>query len=241
MDDAGAWLADGGLYYVFKWLFCVSGVVAVAWLQHEEDFRLRALSRVAPDGRLPPYMALAAGRAAQVLGLLIALVVLIVLRDIQIIREAAAPPPEPAAAPAVYAPAPAAAVQPAPQVQAPAQPARPANPMPFQNITVFSEKNAATQAYLDLIKQRYEELMVTYYYLLRCQAADVNDSVILRSAMNEDLRKAGASAQTGNNIIQAAQGTYAELYARSACRDSDISNIKQSFEKSMAQLKQQHP
>ena len=83
-----------------------------------------------------------------------------------------------------------------------------ANPLPFSDITEFNEKDSKQQAYLDWLKQRYENWLVTYYYLHKCGMAGKDDFEFIRESLHKEL--AGLNTETGSvedNILLAANGS----------------------------------
>lgn len=54
----------------------------------------------------------------------------------------------------------------------------------FSDITEFNEQNGKQQAYLDLLKQRYETWFITFFYLQKCSKVSNQDySVIMTSLL----------------------------------------------------------
>jgi hypothetical protein len=115
-----------------------------------------------------------------------------------------------------------------------------ANSLPFSDITEFNEKDSKQQAYLDWLKQRYENWLITYYYLQKCGMADKADFDLIRSSLHKEL--ANLHTETGtieDNILLAANGSYSELYAAASCTDERIKITKSSYDVYMQQMRQQ--
>ncbi len=230
MEFLGTQLSQIDAAYWFKWLLLCLLIVLVAWFHHLEHDELRTSFQREPVRGSQQLLFLFITRSMHMLLLLMLCTLAIILYDIHTIqvKSAAHIVPMAVVAPAVLPPE-AAKVAPPPVQDF---------GLPFGKISVFSEKDADAQAYLDLIKQRYEKLFVTYYYLLQCRAVDGSGFALLESALRSDLLSAGAPLDTGDNILQAAQGTYNEIYAHSACHKDDITLIKEAFNESLAQLRQ---
>lgn len=134
-----------------------------------------------------------------------------------------------------------------PAVEATAAATKPADPstgtsiphnptVPFGNITEFNEKNAKQQAYIDFLKERYETWLITYYYLQKCEQVSIGDlDLILGSLKKElDANKADLTVQT--NIVQAATGSYQEMYSNIPCDAEHETKTKASYDTSMKRL-----
>ncbi|MDE3017263.1 MAG: hypothetical protein KGI29_10175 [Pseudomonadota bacterium] len=76
------------------------------------------------------------------------------------------------------------------------------------------------QAILDNLKERYENILVTYFFLRRCKQADFGDYHIIISALAQDMASVNAPGRLQYDILTAAQGSYKEVYARSSCKDA---------------------
>lgn len=158
----------------------------------------------------------------------------------------AAAPAEPAAvltpepAPSAIAPTPveapqaAAAEPPAKATPALAMPATTA--LPYSDITEFSEKDSKQQAYLDYLKQRYENWLITHYYLSNCGKAQKDDlDIILKSLRKELVTLNTEIGSFEENILLAANGSYNELYRSISCDDERVSATKAMYDVYMQQ------
>jgi len=117
-------------------------------------------------------------------------------------------------------------------------PALPAyNGVPFSNVTEFNEQNGKEQAYIDMLKQRYETWIITYYYLQKCGKTEKNDYEFIMASLKKELETAKAENGVLNNILVAANGSYKELYSEIACDDQHITTSKTSYDTYMQQAK----
>lgn len=109
--------------------------------------------------------------------------------------------------------------------------------MPFSDIIEFNEENSKQQAYIDLLKQRYETWLVTYYYLQKCGKVPLSDLDIINNAMKHDLESAKADDKVAGNITVAANGSYKEMYSDIPCDEASIKSTKASYDTTMGQIK----
>lgn len=138
-------------------------------------------------------------------------------------QEAAAPPPS--------------AASPAAQQAAVPSSALPNNPnMPFGNVTEFNEKNSKQQANIDFLKERYETWLITFYYLQKCSQVASGDLDLITGALKKDLDADQADASVQTNIIQAATGSYQEMYSNIPCDAEHEARSKASYDNSMKRL-----
>ncbi len=118
------------------------------------------------------------------------------------------------------------------------QPPLPQNPSnPFSGITEFNEKNGKQQAYIDLLKERYEMWLITYYYLQKCNAVDPKDLDTIAASMEKELAAYNADGNVENNIKIAANGSYKELYSTIPCDKDHIAKTKASYDGAMQRIK----
>ncbi|MEI7669775.1 MAG: hypothetical protein WCJ33_06815, partial [Pseudomonadota bacterium] len=110
------------------------------------------------------------------------------------------------------------------------------NSIPFSEIPEFNEQNSKEQAYIDLIKQRYETWLVTYYYLQKCNKVTNQDLEIINNSLKKELETSKAESSVINNIIIAANGSYKELYSEIPCDEQHISVSKTSYDYYMKQV-----
>lgn len=83
---------------------------------------------------------------------------------------------------------------------------------------------------LDALKQRYEDLFINYYVLKRCNASQPQDFHIMNSALVYELNRLNAAAGVRQNILNAARGSYEELYAELACDTPEIGVMRQNMQ-----------
>lgn len=112
------------------------------------------------------------------------------------------------------------------------------NAMPFSDITEFNEKDSRQQAMIDWLKQRYENWLITYYYLHKCGMADKADFDLIRLSLKQELAKLNTdTTSVEDNILLAANGSYNELYATASCDDERSKVTLSSYEAYMATVR----
>jgi hypothetical protein len=109
--------------------------------------------------------------------------------------------------------------------------------VPFSDIIEFNETNSKQQAYIDLLKQRYESWLVTYYYLQKCGKVQISDFELIKESLKKDLEAIKADINIINNINISANGSYKEMYSDIPCDEARISGTKANYDSSMKQLK----
>lgn len=103
--------------------------------------------------------------------------------------------------------------------------------LPYSDITEFNEKDSKQQAMIDWLKQRYENWLITYYYLQKCNLADKNDFDLIRHSLHKELTDLHTeTASVEDNILLAANGSYNELYASASCDDERLKATKTSYD-----------
>lgn len=80
-----------------------------------------------------------------------------------------------------------------------------------------TQGDPSTNNVLNTMKQRYEELFINYYFMLRCNNASKTDYHILTSALMREMASVNAPSRLQHDIMTAAKGSYTELYAESPC------------------------
>lgn len=91
------------------------------------------------------------------------------------------------------------------------------------------ETDAPAQSAMDRVKRQYEQSLVMYFFLRRCGAARQEDYHLLASALLETLAAEQLSAAPLRAIVQAAKGSYDELYSATPCDDARIPALSGQF------------
>jgi len=78
------------------------------------------------------------------------------------------------------------------------------------------------QSKLDSIKKRYEDILVTYFFLRKCDKINPSDYHVIISALSQEMASVNAPGRMQNDILTAAQGSYKEVYSTSNCNAENI-------------------
>ncbi len=111
------------------------------------------------------------------------------------------------------------------------------SPLPFSDIPEFNEIDSKEQVYIDLLKQRYEAWLVTYYYLQKCGKTSAGDFELIRSGLAKELTRVHADDTIKDNILTAASGSYKEMYYDIPCDKVYLAASKSSYDVNMQQLR----
>ncbi len=100
----------------------------------------------------------------------------------------------------------------------------------FNNVTVFSEKNGQSESAMDLLKQRYEPMLVTYFILENCKMTENDTFLVLQDKILEDIVKVSGNADNLANFIEASRGSYDEMYKNYDCTKPELIKMKANFD-----------
>lgn len=185
------------------------------------------------------------GRTAQMLVLLLLLIAALYKTRTP---APAAPTPQETASTAI--PAPPAATVSAPVAEQPAAPVVFERGAPVENTTAApplpaetpasnapieqlfepaAEEDQPDSAPLNRIKQRYEELLVNYFFLNRCGLVPVESFHIINSALMLEIASANGPGRLQYDILSAARASYQEIYARTPCDRPETKTLLESF------------
>ncbi|MDX1974471.1 MAG: hypothetical protein SFT92_02220 [Rickettsiales bacterium] len=81
----------------------------------------------------------------------------------------------------------------------------------------------------DKLKKRYEELLVTHYFLNHCTITHPYDFHVIISALAQDMASVNAPGRLQYDILTAARGSYKEMYAKTECTAEITSNLQPSY------------
>ena len=85
------------------------------------------------------------------------------------------------------------------------------------------------QAQLDKLKRQYEEILVTYYFMEKCKKTNPNDFHIIISALSQEMASINAPGRLQYDIVNAAKGSYKEMYSESKCEDADVTALHSQY------------
>jgi hypothetical protein len=201
-----------------KWLMMLIPLLTLVFWHRYQHRMFRAYSERPTPNLFRELLAAARWRTVQVAGIwLVALLVIIGgdLRYYRLVERTAAP--EAPASP-VEEPAPEAGALPEATV---------APPPPAAN----------TEEQLDDMKFRYEDAFVSYFYLQRCNLADVGDLSLINDALAKEVTALGADPAVQASIFSAAQGSFESIYADTPCTKDLTAPVEQQFKAFMSGLR----
>lgn len=91
------------------------------------------------------------------------------------------------------------------------------------------ESEPGRQAAIDSIKKRYEEIVVTYFFMKKCGLSALNDYHIIMSALSQEIASVNAPGRLSYDILTAAQGSYNEMYSKSPCDETSLESLKEQY------------
>ena len=94
-------------------------------------------------------------------------------------------------------------------------------------------------SHLDAMKKRYENIIVLYMFMKRCQSATQADYITIRNAMNQEASQMQAPATIVTDITNAAQGAYEEIYSRSDCNAEGMAELRNQYTRYIIALEQE--
>lgn len=84
-------------------------------------------------------------------------------------------------------------------------------------------------AVIDNLKQQYENTIVLYFIMARCEFTLATDYDWIMASLRKDMRAANAPAELQTQILNAAKGSYQELYAYNKCATPEIQKLASQF------------
>jgi len=85
------------------------------------------------------------------------------------------------------------------------------------------------QSSMDDIKKRYEDIIVIYLFLKKCNKIAPDDFDIINYALSQEMASVKAPEKLHDDIMNAAQGSYNEIYAKSACDGKGIGDLSVQY------------
>ena len=105
----------------------------------------------------------------------------------------------------------------------------PKNQNPIADMYDPSQYKDDKQSKLNVIKSRYEEVLVTHFFLRKCQIAPSSDYHIIMSALAVEMASANAPGRLQYDILTAAKGSFKEMYAKSSCDERTTQSLRESY------------
>lgn len=82
---------------------------------------------------------------------------------------------------------------------------------------------------IDHIKSRYEETLITYFFLQKCGKVGDSDYNLIFTALQNEMQQLQAPSRLQYDILTAAKGSYDEVYAKNDCTEANIAPIYQQY------------
>lgn len=98
------------------------------------------------------------------------------------------------------------------------------------------EYTAGNASAIDGLKKRYEEILVTHFFLARCGIAQPIDFHIINSALSQEMASINAPGRLQNDILTAAKGSYKEMYSQTRCEGSGMEALQVQYNDYIAAL-----
>lgn len=117
-----------------------------------------------------------------------------------------------------------------------AQPLVAPAPAAVQPVQEVFDGESGAEATFDSMKKRYEDILVTHLFMVKCGMADTAHYAMIISALRGEAKQAGAPEEMENDILSAARGSYQEVYAQSKCDAEGMSVLQQQYAEYIAQL-----
>lgn len=103
---------------------------------------------------------------------------------------------------------------------------------------IAAAPNPALEAQIDELKFRYEDVFVSYFYLQRCEHADVADLALINESMAKEVASLGGDPNVQSSVFSAAQGSFESIYTDTPCEPAYLEPMVQQFEAFMQKIKQ---
>jgi hypothetical protein len=97
------------------------------------------------------------------------------------------------------------------------------------------------QSGMDDIKKRYEDILVIHLFLKKCKKVKPNDIKVINHAISQEILALDAPKQLQKDIINAAQGSYNEVYAKSPCNGRGIRDLQAQYHNYIDVLRNNFP
>lgn len=220
-------LATLPLGVIVKWLLLFFPLVSLGIWHYFQDKGFEYLARNPSPRTFEALHRLARMRSYQVIGVWLIAFAFIAIADVSHRMEMQT----------VDQPAPAVnQTQPAPVT---AQPTVAAQPAATQTPPVAPSDQPADnpEEKLDTLKQRYEDLLISFFLLDRCGQTAPQDIELINNYMTKELAAAGAAPSLREGIFSAAQGSYESVYSDTPCQPKFIDPTLKQYNEMMTKLK----
>ena len=113
-----------------------------------------------------------------------------------------------------------------------------AQPTPSDTQTLLQAPGISRtpEAYLDLLKSRYEDAFLSFFYLRQCKVSKDEDYQQLYINFKRQLSAAGADESMVENTVSAALGSFETIYSGAPCDAKYLNPIQERFRQMLAAL-----
>ncbi len=92
------------------------------------------------------------------------------------------------------------------------------------------EISSDMQTKIDVLKKRYEDILVTYFVLRQCEKIAPTDYHIIISALSQEMASVSAPGRLQYDILTSAQGSYKELYSGNQCDPATTDPLQTQYQ-----------
>jgi len=103
------------------------------------------------------------------------------------------------------------------------------------------KKGNDAQSDMDAIKKRYEDILVVYMFLKKCDKVKPEDFNTITAALAQEMASVNAPGRLQYDILTAAKGSYKEIYAGSPCNSKDIEALNTQYNDYLKALSSNFP
>lgn len=99
---------------------------------------------------------------------------------------------------------------------------------------VTSQAQPEQEPYLDILKSKYEDAFLSFFYLKQCKAATDEDYQVLYASYNRQLERLGAPKTILDDTVTAAIGSFETVYSGSPCTPEAVAPMRSQFQRMLA-------
>ncbi len=100
----------------------------------------------------------------------------------------------------------------------------------IQDIFETSRNASDSKDTIDSIKSRYEEILVSYFFMQKCEKTKDSDYNLIFLALQKEIAPLQAPERLQYDILTAAKGSYDELYSKNDCLGENLESSSQQYQ-----------
>lgn len=127
--------------------------------------------------------------------------------------------------------------------EAPSAQNTPANTTATTKSTItdlFGTDDADSNSAIDRLKNRYENTLVTYLFLTKCEKTTMEDYNLIMAELQKEMLGLNAPQRLQNDILTAAKGSYDEMYSKNSCEKEAVETTVKQYSKYISNLSAKH-